>query len=118
MIDLIRRRQAAPMSSMARLSTRLTPTLSFFMPRGRCSPASPSEEGGFDEVTEFCSRTANFSLKIRYLLLRFEDLLLRFQQLPVALDQFLPQSLVLTAQSFDITLQLLRFRSQRFHPVR
>ena len=30
------------------------------MPRGRCSPASPSEEGGFDEVTEFCSRTANF----------------------------------------------------------
>jgi hypothetical protein len=30
------------------------------LPRSRCSPASPSDEGGFDEVTEFCSRIASF----------------------------------------------------------
>src|SRR4051794_30984237 len=30
------------------------------LPRRRCSPAKPSEEGGLEEVTEFCSRSANF----------------------------------------------------------
>jgi len=41
----------------------LTETLTLFLPLGRCSPARPSDDGGFDDVTEFCSRKANFRSK-------------------------------------------------------
>ena len=30
------------------------------LPLGRCSPANPSEDGGFEDVVEFCSRNASF----------------------------------------------------------
>jgi hypothetical protein len=30
------------------------------LPLGRCSPANPSEDGGFEDLVEFCSRNASF----------------------------------------------------------
>ena len=58
-IDAAQRRQSAPVATMTRLAARLAPALLPSLPLGRCSPANPSEDGGFDEVVEFCSRNAS-----------------------------------------------------------
>ncbi len=60
LIDTAQRRQSAPVATMTRLASRLAPAFFLRLPLGRCSPANPSEEGGFEDVVEFCRRNASF----------------------------------------------------------
>ena len=97
---------------MAGLSSRFSAALLSFAASCRCSPASPSDEGGLDEVTEFCSRrpscrsrSAICFLGFGNLLFGFRDLLFSFCQFLVTLYQLPPQILVLTDQTFVLTFQ-------------
>jgi hypothetical protein len=108
LIHMTRRRQAAPVTRMARLATGLAPAFFRRLPRGRCSPAIPSEDGGLDEVGEFCCRKRQLAFEIGNLPLGIGDPVFKLDHLLIAVDQFLAHSLQLTRQALVFTLPAIR----------
>jgi hypothetical protein len=66
-------------------------------PHGLCSPARPSEDGGFDELA---------------LLLGLRDPLLSLPHLLATIQQFFPQSFIFATQALVLTFYLPRVRGR------
>ena len=82
---------------MAGLATRLTVTLALFSAPLALLAGQAVRRWWLRRRNRVLQPQSQLPFEIRDLLFGFGDLLLSFGQLPVALDQFLPQPLVLTA---------------------
>ena len=76
-------------------------------PRSRWRPASPSEDGGFEVVVEFCLPQGQLVFQVGNLLLSLRDLLRPLGQLPIAFSNLALQPTILALQPLALGFRAL-----------